>query len=319
MPFFYNDTYIIFAVVELVRTDKKGAYMGKEVEWNERFNIGVEVVDKAHRRLFSIVHKLMDLSEDEKKSRWACAEGIKFFKSYTVKHFAEEEEYMRSINYSGFEMHKQLHDVMRDKTIPALEEDLEESDYSKEAMQHFLGISLGWLTGHIIIEDRAITGRVPRRWNEVLPKDELAAMEKVISKIIMDVFKVKTRTVSVQYTGEDFGKSVYYRISYRSKEGKRLQVFLVLEEQLIIHTVGEMLKISFKKIDKMALDVVKQLAQQVMNLMAMYFKIMRQYEFEKDHILTKEQFEQEFEAGYPRYSLLFDTGVGYFAFCIKMR
>lgn len=125
--------------------------MAKEIEWNERFNIGVEEVDKAHRRLFSVVRKLMELSEDEKRGRWVCEEAIKYFKSYTVKHFAQEEEYMRSIHYSGYEVHKRLHDVMRDKTIPALEKDLVESDYSREAMQHFVGISLGWLTGHILI------------------------------------------------------------------------------------------------------------------------------------------------------------------------
>ena len=31
--------------------------MTNEVKWNERFNIGVEVVDKAHQRLFSIVRR----------------------------------------------------------------------------------------------------------------------------------------------------------------------------------------------------------------------------------------------------------------------
>ena len=46
--------------------------MAKEIEWNERFNIGVEEVDKAHRRLFSVVRKLMELSEDEKRGRWVC-------------------------------------------------------------------------------------------------------------------------------------------------------------------------------------------------------------------------------------------------------
>lgn len=86
--------------------------MAKELVWNERFNIGVEKVDKAHRRLFSIVYKLMVLSEDEKKRKWASAEAIKFFKSYALKHFAEEEEYMRSIHYDGYEMHKRLHDVL---------------------------------------------------------------------------------------------------------------------------------------------------------------------------------------------------------------
>ena len=293
--------------------------MAIEIEWNERFNIGVEEVDKAHRRLFSVVRKLMELSEDEKRGRWVCEEAIKYFKSYTVKHFAQEEEYMRSIHYSGYEVHKRLHDVMRDKTIPALEKDLVESDYSREAMQHFVGISLGWLTGHILIEDRAITGRIPNRWNEVLPKDEIMAVEKVVSKTIMEVFKLDTRIVSDQYAGEDFGKSIFYRITYRSAKGRRIQVFLVLEEQLVLHKVGEMLDVNFKKVDKVVLDATKQLSQQMIKRMGMYFKFLRQFEFEKDHVLTAEQFEKEFESGYPRYSLLFDTGMGYFAFCLKVR
>lgn len=293
--------------------------MAKEIEWNERFNIGVEEVDKAHRRLFSVVRKLMELSEDEKRGRWVCEEAIKYFKSYTVKHFAQEEEYMRSIHYSGYEVHKRLHDVMRDKTIPALEKDLVESDYSREAMQHFVGISLGWLTGHILIEDRAITGRIPNRWDEVLPKDEIMAVEKVVSKTIMEVFKLDTRIVSDQYAGEDFGKSIFYRITYRSAKGRRIQVFLVLEEQLVLHKVGEMLDVNFKKVDKVVLDATKQLSQQMIKRMGMYFKFLRQFEFEKDHVLTAEQFEKEFESGYPRYSLLFDTGMGYFAFCLKVR
>ena len=293
--------------------------MAKEIEWNERFNIGVEEVDKAHRRLFSVVRKLMELSEDEKRGRWVCEEAIKYFKSYTVKHFAQEEEYMRSIHYSGYEVHKRLHDVMRDKTIPALEKDLVESDYSREAMQHFVGISLGWLTGHILIEDRAITGRIPNRWNEVLPKDEIMAVEKVVSKTIMEVFKLDTRIVSDQYAGEDFGKSIFYRITYRSAKGRRIQVFLVLEEQLVLHKVGEMLDVNFKKVDKVVLDATKQLSQQMIKRLGLYFKFLRQFEFEKDHVLTAEQFEKEFESGYPRYSLLFDTGMGYFAFCLKVR
>ena len=37
------------------------------VQWNDRFNIGVEIVDKAHRRLFSIVGKMIALNEDEQK------------------------------------------------------------------------------------------------------------------------------------------------------------------------------------------------------------------------------------------------------------
>ena len=44
----------------------------KSAEWNERYNIGVESVDKAHRRLFSIVRKISTLTEDEEKNKWSC-------------------------------------------------------------------------------------------------------------------------------------------------------------------------------------------------------------------------------------------------------
>ena len=72
--------------------------MTKEIKWNDRFNIGVDSIDTAHRRLFSIVGKLISLNEDETKQQHACREGIKYFKSYTIKHFEDEEAYMRSID-----------------------------------------------------------------------------------------------------------------------------------------------------------------------------------------------------------------------------
>ena len=138
--------------------------MTKEIKWNDRFNIGVDSIDTAHRRLFSIVGKLISLNEDETKQQHACREGIKYFKSYTIKHFEDEEAYMRSINYPNLAIHKSLHDSLRDKTLPALEEEMAAQDYSRESVQHFLGICVGWLNGHIMVEDRAITGKNPHKW-----------------------------------------------------------------------------------------------------------------------------------------------------------
>ena len=60
--------------------------MTKEIKWNDRFKVGVESIDSAHKKLFSIVGKLIALNEDENKQRHACREGIKYFKSYTIKH-----------------------------------------------------------------------------------------------------------------------------------------------------------------------------------------------------------------------------------------
>ena len=292
--------------------------MPNEVKWNERFNIGVEVIDKAHQRLFSIVRRLLDLIDDEESGQWACAEVIKYFKTYTIKHFAEEEEYMRSIDYSGYDMHKRLHDNLRNNTLPALEKDLAESDYSEESVQHFIGICLGWLTGHIMVEDRAIMGRIANKWKEEHTGTEIKELENAVTNVMQEVFKLKTDIVSEHYSGEDFGKCIYYRVAYRSQEGKNVHIFLALEERLLMQTVGQLLDMQFKKVDELVVDATKQLSQQLMKRVGVCFGVPGQYQLDKDHLLTKEQFQREFALEYPYYSLLFDTGVGYFAFCTKI-
>lgn len=293
--------------------------MENELKWNERFNIGVDVVDKAHQKLFSIVRKLMQLNEDEKNRQWACAEGIKYFKSYAIKHFAEEEKYMKSIDYSGYEMHKRLHDNMRDKTLPALEKDLMDSDYSPESIQHFLGICLGWLTGHIMVEDCAISGRTVNKWNKDKTGTEIQVLEDAVSDATNNLFKLQSRIVSEHYSCENFGNSIVYRLTYRSNEGKRVQIFLVLEEKLVIQTMCSLFNMQFKGIDKLVINATKLISQKWVKMISLHFELLEQYELEKDNLMTMEQLQQEFNSGYPYYSLLYDTGIGYFAFCIKMR
>ena len=75
--------------------------MNNQLVWKDEFNVGVEIIDKAHQRLFSIINKLFALGEEEKKSRKACEEGIKFFYEHAVKHFADEEKYMEAIHYDN--------------------------------------------------------------------------------------------------------------------------------------------------------------------------------------------------------------------------
>lgn len=291
-----------------------------ELEWNDRFNLGVDCIDKAHRRLFSIVGKLLNLNEDTEKQQHACREGIKYFKNYTIKHFAEEEAYMESIQYDQYTMHKRLHDNMRDKTIPALEQELEEQEYSTEAIQHFLGICIGWLNGHIMIEDFAITGRTSNKWVHQPIDDEMNSLEKAVIQVMHDLFRVEAQTVSTHYGGEDFssGNALCYRLNYKARTGGRLQVFLVYEEQMILRTLGAILGKQIKKLDKTVIYAMKILSQKFVDCIASHFILTEGYDFDRNDMLTFEQFTRTFDKEYPPYSLLFNTsGKGYFAFCIK--
>lgn len=291
-----------------------------EVRWNDRFNLGVDTIDKTHQRLFSIIGKLIALNEDTTKQQHACREGIKYLKNYTLKHFAEEEDYMLSINYDGYDMHKSLHENMRDKTLPALEKELEEQNYSVESVRHFLGICVGWLNGHIMVEDYAITGRTSNKWTHHPSEDKMVSLEKSIVQGLQDLFRRKAHLVSEHYSGEDFsdGNKICFRLNYLSKEKTRLQVFLIYEERLALHTLSEMLGRQLNKADKTVLYAIKILSQQFVEHVGTHFNIKNMYQLEKNDMLTFDQFLRTFDKTYPDYSLLFSTeGNGYFAFCIR--
>lgn len=170
--------------------------MGNQLVWQERFNLGVEVIDKEHKKLFSILNRLLSDKQKDEKSQWIYQEGIKYFKEHAMKHFAEEEVYMASISYPGFETHRRIHDNFRKQTLPTLEKELNQTDYSPEAIEHFLGVCSGWLIGHTLTEDRAIVGRTVSKWNNLLPEEEQTAMGQAILQLMNDLFQLEAQVVS---------------------------------------------------------------------------------------------------------------------------
>lgn len=292
--------------------------MSKEMKWDERFNIGVASIDKAHRKLFLIVHKLIHLSNDENNGQWACAEGIKYFKNYAIEHFADEEAYMKSIGYQGYEIHKRLHDDMRFKTLPALEKDLKKTDYSQESMQHFIGICLGWLTAHIIIEDRAIAGLITNKWKKDYTGEDTTILENALSVTIQEMFKLQTEIVSEHYSGENFGHSMIIRLTYLATDHTQVQIYMALEESLVLRAVSAILNIPLNKMDHLVMAAGKELAVRIAEQVSLHCQLPLQYQLQDSHFMTSEQFRQAFYAGAFDYSLLFNTGYGYFAFVVDV-
>lgn len=294
--------------------------MLKEIKWNDRFNIGVESIDSAHKKLFSIVGKLLDLNEDTAKQQHACREGIKYFKSYTLRHFAEEEAYMQSIGYAGYAIHKSLHDSLRDQTLPVLEAEMEEQDYSIESVRHFLGICVGWLNGHIMIEDRAITGKNQHKWVHRPADDEIADLEKATLQGLQALTLANAKVVSHHYGGEQFssGQILCYRLTYISKTKDPIRLYLVYEESLMLRTLSEILGQEFKKVDQSVVYAAKILSEQFINFLKSHFIYEGNYSLERNDMMSYDQFVRIFDKEFPPFSLLFSAeGKGYFAFCAQ--
>ena len=213
--------------------------MGNQLVWQERYNLGVEIIDKEHKKLFSILNKLFDFGKQEEKSQWVCQEAIKYFRDHAIQHFADEEAYMLSIKYEGLEVHRRIHKNFRERTLPALERELELTNYSEESINHFLSVCAGWLIGHSLIEDYAIVkGESIKQWENLQPEEEQAIMGQTIIGMLHSMFQLDPRLISDCYGGEKFVNGIYYRLIYSTKQKKRWEFFLIFEEKLIVSTIA---------------------------------------------------------------------------------
>ncbi|MCI9165579.1 MAG: response regulator [Oscillospiraceae bacterium] len=292
--------------------------MDTQFVWKDEYNIGVEMIDKEHQRLFKIINKLFAFREEEKDSQWTCQEGIKYFRSHAMKHFIDEEAYMLSIGYEGLEQHRLIHKGFRENTLPALEQELERTGYAPDAVNHFLGVCAGWLIGHTLTEDLSITGKHMRKWENLLPGEELTAMKKVIIQLVFDMFRLESQLISDAYGGEKFGRGVYYRLVYGTGKGeKKQEILLVFEENLLVNTVGKALGLQTNKLDNMLVHAARYTARQFVGRIMEHFPEMDAYTLQGENLLSYEQFQKIIEKETPQVSLLFNTGgAGYFAYCV---
>lgn len=291
--------------------------MENQLVWNNRYNVGVDVIDKEHKKLFRILNKLFAFGQQETKRPWVCQETVKYFKDHALRHFQDEEEYMVSVGYTGLKTHMRIHKNFRETTLPALEKELELAGYSEEAVNHFLGVCAGWLIGHTLIEDQAIvSGEEVKQWENLLPEEEQAVMGQAIVSQLHSMFQLEPRMISNCYGGEKFGDGIYYRLIYSTREKKRWEFFLIFEERLIINTIGSVLETQSKAISVLLMNAARYTARQFVGHMKGFFPALEEAEVKEEQLLTYDQFEKVFEKHSPQYSLLFDTGEGYFAYCM---
>lgn len=287
----------------------------KQIKWNDRYALGVDFIDKEHKLLLSTMDKLLRLSENEEKSEWVCREGVKYLKNHSIEHFEHEEEYMRSINYSEYAVHKRLHSDFRDNTLPALEREMEESEYSTESIRHFLGVCIGWVVAHTLTEDLAIVGKKSSKWMDIPHEKESEIMGQTIIQLLQEMFQLHARMISEQYAGENFGKVICSRFVYRGEKKEKWEITLVFEEALLLKIVGTIFNAEYKKVDEMVINIGRYISRQFMERVRESFPTLDLFELEKENLLTHEQLLDSFDRVPPSCSLLFDTGEGYFAFC----
>ncbi|MCM1053985.1 MAG: hemerythrin family protein [Bacteroides sp.] len=288
--------------------------------WKDQYCVGVEEIDSAHMRLFTIVRRLLKnlMANDYEKNKKTCIEVIKYLKQYTVQHFAEEEAFQIKIGYGGYTNHKRIHDSMRDVTIPALEKHMIESDFSEKSVDHFAGVCAAWLTAHVMLEDQAIVGRTKSMWEANYDSDALSILQARSEQFMNNIFQIHIEAENLNYDGYDIGKSIYYYTIYKDADNNVYRAVTVLNRDLLCFTLGKLMGKTLVTLDEIAMSMIGELTRNFSE------NFIRSYTGNNivllgDGTVEKSRFESDFKTSHPDISMLWNTPYGHIAFSYKAK
>lgn len=288
-------------------------------EWKEAYNIGVDIIDKAHKQLFSIVSRILrNFTDGEfEKNKRTIVEAIKYFEDYTVKHFAEEEAYQISIGYKGYAKHKKIHDNMRNVVVPAMEKEIRLAGYSIESMEHVIGIFAGWLAAHVLIEDQAIVGRTESKWKQTAVSENVDKLGEIIKAAVKNLFGFTGTLVSKNYAGHMLGEAYFYEDKFDNGTDRIYKTTLAIEKKVLLQIMTNLL-------DSDTMLELEAVMHPMVNEILKCFDYTIADEFFAEAMcptesrpLSSDMFYSQFEDYYPDYSTLWRTEYGFMAFCIS--
>lgn len=126
--------------------------MNQRPQFEDRFLVGVEQVDREHKRLFDIAARTYDnLGADAASAQDQIRTAVAELIDYTVTHFANEEGLMAAAGYPGLEAHRIQHEHLLTR-VRDMEMRVEIDDPTVAIdLTHFL---YRWLVEHIETSDR---------------------------------------------------------------------------------------------------------------------------------------------------------------------
>ncbi|NLC77770.1 MAG: hemerythrin family protein [Clostridia bacterium] len=126
--------------------------------WKEKYRLGVDKIDEQHEELFRRVSEFVLALR--KEGQWEAKlpkvkETMEFMQSYVVTHFNDEEAYQQSIDYTGFEQHREIHEQFKAE-VGQFAERFEQEGFAEDLVQQFAGKLMAWLINHVAASDQKI-------------------------------------------------------------------------------------------------------------------------------------------------------------------
>lgn len=121
----------------------------QKIRWDEKYNLGLPVIDNEHRRMFGILNEL-SRSIDNGNSETVLGSILARIRKYTECHFLNEEACMEKVAYPNLDQHRLLHAVLRQSVLAYQERYQSGERINSVEILNFLS---DWLANHIQVED----------------------------------------------------------------------------------------------------------------------------------------------------------------------
>lgn len=131
------------------------------INWNERFDTGIEVLDCQHRKLITMINELHDSSLINAGK--AVSNTFMGMREYAAEHFSFEEELMQAADYPYTHAHHQLHQRFLER-LDTMSRKHHNGVTGNKELADFLA---QWLTHHIGYEDQDYVSDVQRIMKDI--------------------------------------------------------------------------------------------------------------------------------------------------------
>ena len=121
------------------------------IDWDPKFETGLESVDEQHRFLFKVINQHFNAMQ-KSKGIAETSRTLIALKSYAQFHFIEEEQLMQHHRYSRLQDHVRLHRIWVEKVAEMEQHEIEGSFLVSIEILRFMK---DWITNHIEVEDGA--------------------------------------------------------------------------------------------------------------------------------------------------------------------
>ncbi|MEY8353253.1 bacteriohemerythrin [Lachnospiraceae bacterium 54-53] len=122
--------------------------------WTQNLSVGISMIDDQHKMWFVKAEALFEAGKNNRAKEYV-GELLDFLDDYTKKHFSDEEKYMLSIHYPGYDEQKKAHTAFIAQ-LAKLRSEYNASGGNLLVILNANQMILDWLTKHISNMDKKI-------------------------------------------------------------------------------------------------------------------------------------------------------------------